>query len=141
MNDSPNSRLIGIDYGRRRVGIALSDPLQIITVPHGTFPTGEVYHILDQLVREMEVEAIVVGYPYPQEDDADDVSSAILDFFKKTTQRYPHLTVELADETFTSLEARDVIRKSGTNLRKPKNKHAVDAVAAAIILQRYIDER
>lgn len=141
MNAPTEYRLVGIDYGRKRVGIAISDPLRLFATPYGTFPTAEIETILERIVDTMRVEAFVIGFPFPDKDDVDHVSTIINHFATRIGKRFSQVKIELVDERFSSQEAREAIRRAGTKKAGREKKERIDAAAAAIILQRYLDER
>ena len=130
------SRVLGVDYGTKRVGLALSDTLRITANPHSTVPRAEAVAVVMNLVKEMVVGTIVVGLPTGLSGDegtsasearklADELSSAT------------GIDVVLVDERYTSRIAESSLLQTGMKRRERREK--VDQVAAALILQDYLD--
>ncbi len=134
------ARLIGIDYGTKKVGIAVTDPLQIIVNPLITVPTGEVIDFLLDYCREEEVEAFVVGLPVHKDGRPAQIAHLVTGFIRKLKKLFPEKSVISTDEMFSSVEAKEIILKSGLKKKKRSDKSIVDKVAAAIILERYMND-
>lgn len=136
-------RLIGIDYGRKRVGIAHSDPMQIIASPLCTLPPAESLDFLQKYVRENPVEAIVVGQPHHTYDvDAPvEIETDIRAFIARLAEVLPGIPVERYDERFTSKMAAHDLFCSGVSRSKRREKGNLDMTSAAIILRDYIAAR
>ena len=135
-------RILGIDFGERRVGLALSDPLGMIANPLPTItrrrgkkpPVGQIAEI----VAEREVEAIVVGLPLDEHGDESDWTRAVRAFGDKLGAR-TSLPVHYVDERMTSARAERAIRESGLSATQRREKERVDAAAAVLILQAHLD--
>jgi putative Holliday junction resolvase len=129
-------RILGIDYGGRRVGLALSDELGITAQGLDTFDrkTGNVLDHVARLIEENGVETVVVGHPVSM-SGRDNKTSRTAEAFAGTLRERHGITVILWDERLTSVEAKQVLRGSGAG------KGAVDRVAAALILQNYLDSK
>ncbi|HUE96860.1 MAG TPA: Holliday junction resolvase RuvX [Longimicrobiaceae bacterium] len=137
-------RVLGIDYGERRIGLALSDPTGTIASPLVTLtrrpgkrpPWSE----LERLVRESEVEEVVVGLPLALSGEEGPWAAEVREFAEKVATR-TGLPVRLLDERMTSVRAERLVRTSGLPKGKREEKARVDATAAAIILQNHLDMR
>ena len=135
-------RILGIDYGERRIGLALSDPLGMIAQPLPTItrrrgkrpPIAEI----ERLAAEREVDAIVVGLPLDEHGDESEWTAEVRAFGEKLGQRAA-LPVHFVDERMTSARAERVIRESGLPRTKREEKGRVDATAAVFILQQHLD--
>lgn len=132
------ARIIGIDYGTKRIGIATTDPLQIIASPLETVPTAQIYNFLENYFFTEEIESIIVGEPKKLDDTDGDIMPHIRGFVKKLNQLFPHISVHLQDERYTSLEAQRVILNSGIRKMKRRDKSLVDKISASIILEEWM---
>lgn len=132
-------RIIAIDYGLKRTGIAVTDPLQITPGPLTTLPAPEVIPFLRTYIQEEKVDLIVVGKAM-QTNKAMESSSMkkIRPFVKQLRQTFPELEVVFHDERYTSVLAQQAIRSSGVSKKVRQDKALVDRVSAVIILQSYL---
>jgi putative holliday junction resolvase len=131
-------RILAVDYGRKRVGIAVSDPLKIIANGLTTVHSKDVFDFLDDYVKKETVETIVVGYPTDLQDRATDATVYVNTFLKKLVNRYENITVETTDERFTSKMAGLSMLDSGLKKKSRQNKALIDEISATIILQSYM---
>ncbi|MCB0630046.1 MAG: Holliday junction resolvase RuvX [Saprospiraceae bacterium] len=135
------ARILAIDYGTKRTGIAVTDPLQIIASPLETIPTADLFDFLaDYLARE-EVEAIVIGEPLHADGQPAQIHHFVIGVVRKLRKAYPDLEVELWDERFTSEDARKIILQSGAKKKKRRDKSLVDQVSASLILSDYMESK
>ena len=135
------ARIIGIDYGTKRTGIAVSDPLQIIAGGLDTLPTDQVLGFLTKYMTEEEVEIIVVGEPkYPDGNPAQ-IAHLVVGFVRQLQRAFPQVEIAMQDERYTSEEAKEVIRQVGLGKQKRRDKSLVDKVSATIILQNFMEKR
>jgi putative holliday junction resolvase len=133
-------RILAIDYGTKRTGIAVTDPLQIIASGLTTVLTPEIFDFLKKYCSSEEVERFVVGLPmYPDGNPAQNAEQvdAFVDNLKKL---FPEIPVSRQDERFTSVDAKQIILQSGIKKQKRRDKSLVDKVAAALILEQYMQE-
>jgi len=134
------SRILGLDYGEKRIGVSISDPLRITAQPLPTINyenEKQLWCNLDQLFQELEIEKIVIGLPINMNGSLGISSQKVEMFSKKIEDRFK-LEVELLDERLTSSVAENTIRELG---KKPsKNKDKIDKLAAILILQSYLDK-
>lgn len=139
-------RLVGVDVGASRVGLARTDPLQIIPSSIGTFAPKE---SLEQIARCIEqegpVSGIVVGWPLQEgQMEGDPLSSTqqlVQRYVNKLKGRFPHMPVHLVDEYLSSREAMGILVGSGVPKSKRREKGRLDAAASCVILQRYLQSR
>jgi putative holliday junction resolvase len=132
-------RILAIDFGLKRTGIAVTDPLKIIASGLTTVPTAEVLIFLEKYCLQEDVECFVVGLPlYPDGNPAQIAAQA--DFFAEQLQKkFPDQPVVRQDERYTSNEAKRIILHSGIKKQKRRDKALVDKVAAALILEQYME--
>ncbi len=132
------SRIVGIDYGTKRSGIAATDILQIAVHGIETVPTGTLWDWLESYIKKEEVEKIVIGHPTHSDGNAVSFMNQIIGLERKIKKTYPLIAVVLHDEAFSSARAKQVIMASGVGQKKRKDKSLVDKVAAILILQDYL---
>ncbi len=135
------ARVLSIDYGRKRVGIAVTDPGQIIATRLTTVPAHTVFDFLKTYLEKEEVETIVVGYPRKLNNEASEAVRYINPFLKKLQKKYPAINLELFDERFTSRMAFQTMIDGGLKKKKRQDKAMVDAISATIILQNYLEQK
>ena len=133
------NRALGIDYGDTRIGIALSDPLQIITKPYITLKNSSDFFLkLESIVNEKEVKTIVVGYPYGMKGQITKQTEKVDLFIDRLKQNFD-IDVIKVDERLSSKSAENLLKKQG--FKTGHNKSMIDDTSAAIILQEYIDRK
>ena len=131
-------RVLAIDYGNKRVGIAVTDPLKLIATPLDTVHAKDVLDFLKAYTQKEEVEAIVVGIPKNLDNNPTDVTSAVVGFVRKLKKELPAIPVFTVDERFTSKMAFQAMIDGGLKKKDRRNKETVDKVSATIILQSYL---
>lgn len=134
-------RIMAIDYGRKRCGIAVTDPLGMIASPLTTVPTHEIHVFLKKYIAEENVDCLVIGEPKQMDYTASEAEKYIAPFIKQVRKVFPDMKIERVDERFTSQLASMAILDSGVNKKSRQDKSLVDKVSAAIILQTYLDMR
>ena len=133
------ARIVCIDYGRKRVGVAVTDPGQIIANRLTTVPTHTLWDFLKDYFSKENVETLVVGYPTKMNNQASEAVRYINPFLKKFQQIYPEIKLELFDERFTSKMAFQTMIDGGLKKKQRQDKAMVDALSATIILQNYLE--
>ena len=133
------AKALGIDYGKKRVGIAISDSLQIIASAFTTVNTPDIFIFLDDLLKKQEIDCFVVGEPKNLDGTPTDSTAITEEFVAKLSKKYPHISIKRIDERFTSKIAKQSILDAGIKKMKRRDKALVDKVSAAIILQSYLD--
>lgn len=131
-------RILAFDYGTRRVGIAVTDPLKIIANTLETIPTKTVLDFVKKYCSTEEVEAFVVGYPFSHGHNVNPVTVEIEKFIVKLKEAYPGKPIHKIDESFTSKIAAQTLLMSGVNKKERRNKGHIDAISANLILQTYL---
>ncbi|MFM7638541.1 MAG: Holliday junction resolvase RuvX [Bacteroidota bacterium] len=133
-------RIMGIDYGSRRTGLAVTDPLKMIAQPLEMVYTADLKMYLDSYLYEEDVECFVVGLPTNLSGQDTDATGPVKQFIKALKQAYPNIPVETIDERLTSHEAQQSILASGAKKSQRQNKGLIDAVSASLILQTYLQK-
>ena len=134
-------RILAIDYGKKRTGIAVTDPLQIIAGGLCTIPTHELFAFLEKYLKEEEVETVVVGQPRQTNGEDSENMQRVTPFVNRLRKLYPALPVEMYDERFTSVLAHRVMLDSGIGRKARQNKALVDKISATIILEDYLESK
>lgn len=134
-------RLIGIDYGRKRVGVALSDPLCIFASPLETVPAAKIIDYLKNFAEKETITRFVVGYPLNMNGQPSEAAADIEVFLKTLSKQFPDIPVTLEDERFTSVLAHRAMIDGGMKYQDRRDKNSVDKISAAIILQSYLDKK
>ena len=132
-------RLIGIDYGRKRVGVAVSDPLGIFASPLETVPSAKIIDYLKKYAESESVVRFVVGYPVNMNGKPSEAAADVDIFLKQLSRHFPAVPVSLEDERFTSVLAHRAMIDGGMKKSDRRDKASVDKISAAIILQSYMD--
>lgn len=135
------SRILAIDYGRKRTGIAVSDAMQIIANGLTTVPTHELLDFITGYVQKEPVERILVGLPKQMNNEASESMKYIDPFVRSLKKRLPEIPVEFVDERFTSVLAHRTMLEAGLKKKDRQNKALVDEISATIILQTYLESK
>lgn len=131
-------RLLAIDFGTKRSGIAITDELQIIASGLTTVDTKNLLSFLKEYVSKENVELFIIGEPKQMNSDVSESEASILVFIEKLTKALPNIPVKRVDERFTSKMAFQTMIDSGLKKNQRKNKALVDEISATIILQSYL---
>jgi len=134
-------RIIAIDYGTKRTGVAATDPARIVASPLETVPTHTLAGWLAAYMATSEVDTIVVGHPTQMDGSPSDSMAHIAPFVERLRAAYPDKRVVMHDERFTSRLAQRAIIEGGVPRMARRDKALVDRVSAAIILRDYMDSR
>lgn len=135
------TRIMGIDYGKVRIGIAMSDPLKMISSPFATYKTSSTEKDLEffcKLITEYNVETIVFGLPYNM-DGTEGKSAEMVKSFAALLKQKCNVNIVFEDERLTSVEAEEILLSA--NVKREKRKELIDKVAAQLILQQYLKRR
>ncbi|MBC3847242.1 Holliday junction resolvase RuvX [Winogradskyella echinorum] len=131
-------RILAIDYGTKRTGIAVTDELQIIASGLTTVDTKELIPFLKQYTETENVDKLVVGLPKQMDNTASESEIYIQKFLELLAKAIPHIPVERIDERFTSKMAFQTMIDSGLKKKQRKNKALIDEISATLILQSYL---
>lgn len=134
-------RILALDYGTKRTGVAVTDPLQMIANSLETVRTFQLLEFIEGYLARETVDVIVLGYPRQMNNEPSDTVPAIEALAKKLRNKYPNIPVEFADERFTSKLAQQTMIMGGVKKKDRQNKGLVDSISAAIILQSYLERR
>ena len=132
-------KIIAIDYGTKRCGIAETDPLQIIASGLTTVATHELNQFISDYLSKEKVDALVIGLPIQLNNELSEVENHIRGFIKGIQKKFPALKIDRVDERFTSKMAFDAMIQGGLKKQKRRDKALVDKVSATIILQTYLE--
>ena len=132
-------RIMAIDYGKKRVGIAVTDELQLIANGLTTVAAHEIFAFLRSYVQKEKVEAFVVGEPRQMNNQPSESLRFIIPFVNRLKKEFPDITVDFADERFTSKMAFQTMIDAGLKKKDRQNKELVDTISATIILQSYLN--
>ncbi len=134
-------RIIGIDYGRKRVGVAVSDPLGIFASALETVQSAKIIEYLKKYAENENVVRFVVGYPVNLNGKPAEAQKDVDIFLKQLAKAFPDIPVSLEDERFTSVLAHRAMIDGGMKYMDRRDKNSVDKISAAIILQSYMDKK
>ena len=134
-------RLIGIDYGRKRTGLAASDPLGIFASALDTVPSAKIIDYLQKYSEKETITRFVLGYPMNLDGRPSEAAADVDAFLPVLKKAFPGIPVELEDERFTSVLAHRAMIDGGMKYKDRRNKASVDRISAAIILQGYMDRK
>ena len=132
-------RILAIDYGRKRVGIAVTDPLKIIANGLTTVKSCDVLKFLSDYLSKETVELIVVGLPKTMNNEESDSMQYIKPFVEKLKKQHPNVPIEMYDERFTSVLAHKAMLEGGLKKKERQNKALVDEISSTIILQSFME--
>ena len=132
-------RLIGIDYGRRRTGLAVSDPLGIFASALDTVDSTKIIDYIKNYAAKETITRFVVGWPVNMDGAPSEAAADVEKFLKTLEKAFPGIPVSLEDERFTSVLAHRVMIDGGMKASQRRDKASVDKISAAIILQSYLD--
>lgn len=134
------ARILSIDYGKKRTGLAVTDPLQIIANGLTTVPTAELYDFVDKYVHAEEVELIVIGKPMQPNGAPSENLARVKEFVARWKKRQ-ETPIVFYDERFTSVLAHKAMLDGGLRKKARQNKALVDEISATIILQSYLESK
>ena len=132
------ARILSIDYGKKRTGLAVTDPLQIIAGGLATVATCELFDYLTGYVAREPVERIVIGEPRQPNGQPSENMERVRQFVNRWRKAVPHIPIELYDERYTSVLAHQAMRDGGLRRKDRQDKALVDEISATIILQDYM---
>lgn len=135
------ARLLSIDYGKKRTGIAVSDPLQIIANGLTTVETSKLFEFLEDYLKKEVVESIIVGLPKQMSGELSENMKRIEPFVNRLKKIYPTINIEYFDERFSSKLAHRAMIDGGLKKQDRRNKALVDEISATIILQGYMESK
>lgn len=134
-------RVLAIDYGTKRTGIAVTDPLQMIATGLTTVRTHDIFEFLRDYLTKETVDLIVIGQAKTLRNEPSENQKFIDIFDKKFRKEFPSYPIVYIDERFTSSIAHQTVRDSGMGKKKRQNKEMIDTISATIILQSYLEQK
>ena len=134
-------RVLAFDYGTKRIGIAVTDPLQIIATGLDTIHPKDIIEYLKKYLATEQVELFVVGEPKQMNGSPSQSAPHIKGFITTLNKNFPEIPVERIDERFTSKMASAVVAQSGFKKTDRQNKERLDTISATIILQTYLEKK
>lgn len=132
-------RILSIDYGGKRTGIAVTDPLQIIATGLTTIDTKDFIKFLKEYISKEPVEKIIIGMPLNMDDSATHATPLVENAIKQLKKHFPNIPVETVDERYTSKLAKDAMLQMGLKKMQRRDKKLVDEIAATMMLQEYME--
>ena len=134
------ARILSIDYGGKRTGLAVTDPLQIIASGLGAVDTKDLMPFLKKYFQDEQVELILIGEPKNWDDSDTHATPLVQAFIKKLEKEFPLMPVKKVDERYTSKLAMQAMHEMGMKKKERQNKKNVDEIAATIMLQEYLNK-
>jgi len=134
------ARLIGVDVGKKRFGLAQTDLLKTIASPVGTFSADDILPAIKEIAEKDTIEKIVVGWPLTPKGEEGQATIMVMKFIKRLKKAFPEIDIVKIDERYTSKDAMERMIEAGVPQKKRRNKERVDRIAAALILQKYLDQ-
>lgn len=135
------ARIIGLDYGVKRTGVAVSDPTGVFASPLDCVPSAKIVEYLNNYAKGEAVELFVVGYPKRLNNTASETTEKVDEFVKNLKKKFPNVPVILEDERLTTILAHRAMIDGGMKKSERAQKGSADKVSAALILQGYLDRR
>lgn len=135
------SRILAIDYGKKRVGIAVTDPMQITANGLDTVSSADVLDYLQKYFEKEAVEKVIIGLPRQMNGKESESMQYIRPFVLDLEKRFPAMKIEFVDERFTSVLAHKAMLEGGLKKKDRQNKALVDKISATIILQSYLEQK
>ncbi len=132
------ARILGLDYGVKRTGISVTDPLQIIVNPLKVIETINLLDFLFFYIEKEDIEKIVIGEPIHRDGTEVYFENDIKTLIKEINKKYPEILIDRQDESFTSSEAKDLLLQMNIKKKKRRDKSILDKMSAVLILQRYL---
>lgn len=134
-------KLLAIDFGTKRIGLAETDPLQIIASGLDTIENKKIFEFLDKYLITEQVDEIIVGEPKRMDDTPSESEKHIKPFIENLEKKYPNIPVKRFDERYTSKMAFQTMIDSGIGKKARRNKGLIDKISATIILQSYMESK
>jgi putative Holliday junction resolvase len=135
------ARILSIDYGKKRTGLAVTDPLQIIAGGLATVATSELFDYLQAYISREQVEMIVIGEPRQPNGEPSENLARVQQFVNRWRKAVPQVPIQFYDERFTSVLAHQAMLQGGLKKKNRQNKALVDEISATIILEDYLRSR
>ncbi len=135
------ARLLAIDYGLKRVGLAVTDPLQVIAVPLEVVHPKDLITYIKNYTLNNPIEAFVVGFPSRLDNSDTDLTPVVRKFARELEKNFAGIPVFLHDERFTTVMAQDSMIRGGVKKKNRRNKSIIDKISATILLQSFMEQK
>ncbi|MBQ2494494.1 MAG: Holliday junction resolvase RuvX [Prevotella sp.] len=135
------ARILSIDYGKKRTGLAVTDPLKLIAGGLATVSTSELFNYLQDYIKKEQVEKVIIGKPLQTNGEPSENLNRVQQFVNRWKKTIPQIPIEYYDERFTSVLAHRAILDCGIGKKARQNKALVDEISATILLQDYMESR
>ena len=135
------ARILSIDYGKKRTGLAVTDPLKLIAGGLATVSTSELFNYLQDYIKKEQVEKVIIGKPLQTNGEPSENLNRVQQFVNRWKKAIPQIPIEYYDERFTSVLAHRAILDCGIGKKARQNKALVDEISATILLQDYMESR
>ena len=135
------ARVLSIDYGKKRTGLAVTDPMQIIPGGLATVSTADLWDYLNSYIQKEQVERLIVGKPIQPNGQPSENLKRVENFYNRWRNAHPEIPIEYYDERFTSVLAHRTMIDAGLKKKARQNKELVDEISATIILQNWMSSR
>jgi putative Holliday junction resolvase len=132
------ARILAIDYGKKRTGLAVTDPLKIIANGLTTVNSQELFDYLKDYIAKEEVEKIIIGLPYQLDGSPTDATPSVLHCIRRLKNSFPNIPIVPVDEQFSSKMASRAMVEMGMKKKDRQKKELIDEIAATILLQEYM---
>jgi len=136
--NNPNTKYIGIDYGKKRTGISISDYDKIISFPLETVDTSNLINFLKDLTKKEKIEKIIIGKPLKLNNKIHALENEIVDFIKLINRAFPNISIHRVDERFTSKISNKILNQLETKKKIRMDKSIIDKISASLILESYL---
>lgn len=134
-------RILAIDYGKKKVGVAVSDPCRIIATGLETVPSHEIFRFLESYITREPVDLFVVGHPKQMDNTDSESMTYIKPFLTALRRKFPDIPIVMYDERFTSVLAHKALIEGGAKKKTRQNKALIDTMSATIILTSYMEQQ
>ena len=138
MLNTNNTKYVGIDYGKKRTGISISDNQKIMSFPYDTVNTDELIRFLENLIKNENIEKIIIGKPYRLNNQLHDLENDIIKLIEKLKLYFPKILIDRVDERFTSKISSKIVNAVNTKKNKRMDKSIIDKISASLILESYL---
>ena len=138
MLNNPHTKYIGIDYGKKRTGISISDYDKIISFPLETVETTNLLNFLKDLTKKEKIEKIIIGKPLKLNNKIHALENEIVDFIESINKSFPNISIHRVDERFTSKISNKILNQLETKKKIRMDKSIIDKISASLILESYL---
>jgi len=136
--NNPHTKYIGIDYGKKRTGISISDYDKIISFPLETVETTNLINFLKDLTKKEKIEKIIIGKPLKLNNKIHVLENEIVDFIESINRAFPNISIHRVDERFTSKISNKILNQLETKKKIRMDKSIIDKISASLILESYL---